>query len=91
MKTNAEVLNRIYLDMLLEAKITMQQLTFFGHVIRADSSLEKTIMLGLVSRTCRKGPPRTRCLDTIQMNTGMRMSVLKEPVKDRRMWRMQAY
>lgn len=55
--------------------------------MRALSSLEKSTMLVLVSGTRR----RIRCLDTIQMDTGLRMSDLKEAVKDRRMWRMQAY
>ncbi len=90
MKTNAEVLNRIKPDMSLKAKITMQWLTFFGHVMRADSSLEKSIMLGLVSGARRRGRPRTRWLDTIQMDTGMKMRDLEEAVKDRRTWRRQA-
>ena len=51
--TNREVLDRIKPGLSLEAKITRLRLTYFGHVMRVNS-LEKSIMVGMVSGTKRR-------------------------------------
>ena len=88
--TNREVLERIKSEPSLAAKITRLRLTYFGHVMRANS-LEKSIMLGMVSENRRRGRPRTRWLDTIKADTNMNIRQLKEAVLDRIAWRALAY
>ena len=68
--TNIEVLERINPEMSLEGKITRLKLTYFGRVTRA-SSLEKEMLLGMVSGERKQGRPKTRWLDTIKNDTGM--------------------
>ena len=46
--TNEAALERIRPEIPFNGKITKQKLTYFGHVMRANS-LEKTMMLGMVS------------------------------------------
>uniref|UniRef100_W5MUQ0 Reverse transcriptase domain-containing protein n=1 Tax=Lepisosteus oculatus TaxID=7918 RepID=W5MUQ0_LEPOC len=75
--TNKEVLERIKPEILLEGKITKLWLTYFGHVMRSDS-LEKAMMLGIVSGTKRQGRQRTRWLDAIKTDTGLGIEQLKE-------------
>ena len=88
--TNTEVLDRIKPGSSLEAKITRLRLTYFGHVMRANS-LEKSIMLGMVSGNRRRGRPRTRWLDTIKADTNMNVRQLKEAVLNRIAWRVLSY
>ena len=40
-------------------------LTYFGHVVRRDQSLEKDIMLGRVQGQQIRGRPSTRWIDTV--------------------------
>ena len=84
------MLDRINPGLSLEAKITRLRLTYFGHVKRANS-LEKLIMLGMISRIRRRGQPRTRWLDTIKVDTTMNIKQLKEAVLDRIAWRTLTY
>ena len=88
--TNIEVLERINPEMSLEGEITRLKLTYFGRVMRA-SSLEKEMLLGMVSGKRKQGGPKTRWLDTIKNDTGMNIKRLKEAVMDRRAWRDLAY
>lgn len=88
--TNREVIDRIKPGTSLEAKITRLRLTYFGHVMRANS-LEKSVMLGIVSGTRRRGRQRTRWLDTIKADTNMNINQLKEAVLNRIAWRTLAY
>uniref|UniRef100_W5NAB6 Reverse transcriptase domain-containing protein n=1 Tax=Lepisosteus oculatus TaxID=7918 RepID=W5NAB6_LEPOC len=88
--TNKEVLERIKPEMSLEGKITRLRLTYFGHVMRSDS-LEKAMMLGMVSGTRRRGCQRTRWLDAIKTDTGLGIEQLKEKVQDQKVWQEMAY
>ena len=84
--TNRKVLEQINPKMTLEAKITKQRLSYFGHIMRSKS-LEKDIMLGMLSGKRRRGRQRTRWLDTIKNDTGMTMAELKNTTQDRNLWR----
>ena len=48
------ILERVKPKTSLESKITKQQLSYFGHLVRANS-LETTLMLGIVSWRRRRG------------------------------------
>jgi hypothetical protein len=65
---------------LLEATI----LRYFGHVVRAEGSLERDIMLGQVAGCRRQGKPRMRWLDSIKEATGLPLDAINEAVQDRK-------
>ena len=62
--------------------------SYFGHVMRAEGSLERDIMLGQVAGYRKQGKPRMPWLDSIKEATGLWLDALKEAVQDRKKWRM---
>ena len=62
------------------------KLHYFGHVMRAEGSLGRDIMLGQVAGYRKQGKPRMRWLDSIKEATGLRLDALKEAVQDRKKW-----
>ena len=66
--------------MSLEGKISRQKLTYFGHVMRANS-LEKDLLLGMVSRWRKQGQPKTRWMDTVMKDMNMNQLKTKWDVK----------
>lgn len=79
--TNKTVLEHVKTKISSVGKITKQGLSYFGHIMRANS-LETTIVLSIVSGTRRGGSQRTLWLDTIKADINMPMKELKEAVKD---------
>ena len=49
--------------------------------------MEKTLVVGKIEGSKRRGPHRTKCLDAITDSTDMSLSKLQEIVKDRDAWR----
>ena len=70
----------MYSSIILACKFEFQ---YFGHLMQATDSLDKSLMLGKIGGRRRRGYQRMRWLDGIISAVGMNLGKLREMVRDR--------
>ena len=80
---NQSSLKEINPEYSLEGLMLKLKLQYIGHMMRRADSLGKTLMLGKMEGSRRKGQQRMRWLDSITDSTDIHLSKLRETVEDR--------
>ena len=82
-RSNLSILKEINPEFSLEGLLIKLNLQYFGHLMRRDDSLKKTLMLEKIKGKRRRRKQKMRWLDSITDSMDMNLSELWKIVEDR--------